>query len=116
MVDTPHHTMTTVAVHEALIQRLVDGQSDMIEELRAIGAALVRGDARTAALETAQAACTARHDTPEMIALRSLPSQVAVMGEQLDMIRKVVYGGVAFALIGLLTTLGVVIVKVLGQP
>ncbi len=116
MPDTPPATMATVAVHEALIRQLVEGQRDLLEELRLIGRALSQGDVRFSSLEQAQAACRAQHDSDDNRAARALPPQVAVLTEQMATMRLVVYGAVGVALTGLLGTLGVVMVKVLGQP
>jgi hypothetical protein len=113
--DTPPGTMATVAVHEALIRQLITGQDRMIEQLVLIGTAITKGDARFAALEVAQAACRAQHDSPEMVSLRAVPAAVAVMAEQLATMRLVVYGAVGFSLLGLLGCAGAVMVKVLGS-
>ncbi len=115
MADTPQGTMATVAVHEALIQQLIDGQRDVLHELRRIVSAMDHGEARFDAIEMAQQACNARHDSDENKAMRAMPGQFSVMTAQLDKLEKVVYGGVAVALIGLMGTLGVVMLKVLGQ-
>jgi hypothetical protein len=115
MADTPHGTMATVAVHEALIQQLIDGQRDVLQELRRIVSAMTHGDARFDAIEMAQQACNARHDSEDNRNLREIPQQVAVLAEQMATMRLVVYGAVGVALAGLLGTLGVVMLKVLGQ-
>ncbi len=116
MSDTPIATMATVAVHEALIRQLVEGQRDLLDELRLIGKALSTGDVRFSNLETAQAQCRAQHDSDDNRAVRALPPQVAVLAEQMATMRMVVYGAVGVSLVGLMTTLGVVILKVLGHP
>lgn len=115
MSDTPPGTMATVAVHEALIRQLVEGQRDLLDELRIIGRSLSQGDARFTALETAQASCRAQHDSDESRTTRSLAAQVPVLAEQMAQMRLVVYGAVGIALAGLMTTLGVVMLKVLGH-
>ncbi len=115
MADTPPGTLTTVAVHEALIQQLINGQHEMLHEVRRIASSMSMGDARFDAIEMAQQACNARHDMAND-KMQELPTQFAVMSAQLDKLEKVVYGGVAVALLGLLGTMGVVMVKVLAQP
>ncbi len=115
MADTPHGTMATVAVHEALIQQLIDGQREVLQELRRIVSAMTHGDARFDAIELAQQACYARHDSEDNRELHALPEKVALLTEQMNTMRLVVYGAVGVALTGLLGTLGVVMLKVLGQ-
>ncbi len=115
MADTPPGTVAAVAVHEALIQQLIDGQRDVLVELRSIGKGMSDGDARFAAIELAQATCRAQHDSPENVLARALPSRVDVLAEQVATMRLVVYGAVGISMLGLLTTLGVVIIKVLSK-
>lgn len=115
MADTPPGTLATVAVHEALIQQLIDGQHEVIVELRSIGRSMSDGEARFAAIELAQATCRAQHDSPENVILKALPSRVDVLAEQVATMRLVVYGAVGISLVGLLSTLGVVIIKVLSK-
>lgn len=113
MSETPASSLATIAVHEALIRQLVNGQERMIEQLGNISGSLASGETRFVHIERRQAECNARHDDEVARALRALPGDVQVLRERINTMRMLVFGAVGAALLGLLSTGGIALIWVL---
>ncbi len=87
----------TIQVHEALIRQLVAGQDRLIFEVGKVGNLLARGDERFKNLEES-------HEDVD-----GMKKELAVLSSQYETLRLIVYGGVGLTLIGMLSTLGVVV-------
>ncbi len=102
-----------IQVHEALIRQLVSGQERLIFEVGKVGNLLARGDERFQHLEKSHAD---NKELGEQVtqAVSAISETVAVMKSQLETLKLIVYGAVAFTLLGTLSTLGLVILWALG--